>query len=92
MASIKSIEQQAAATAKKADRERDATKAMREYQTERARIDANTARLRALRLEKEARDAEAAAQAAAAKPAQPKKASRRVAKPAPNGGRTRTSA
>jgi hypothetical protein len=54
-----------AAAARKADRERDALQAMREYQAEQARVDANTARLRALRL---AKAAEAAAdQASAAK-------------------------
>jgi hypothetical protein len=87
MASIKTIEQQAAATAKKAERERDATKAMREYQAESARIDANMARLRAMRLEKEARDAQSQA---VAKPAA-KKTAPGAAKPA-RVRRARTSA
>lgn len=38
----------------KAERARDAAQAMRDYQAEQARIEANTARLRALRLAKEA--------------------------------------
>jgi hypothetical protein len=46
---------------------------MREYQAERVRVDANTERLRALRLAKEAADAEAAAATAAAKKAAPRK-------------------
>ena len=48
------------ASARKVERERDAAKAMREYEAEKERIDANTTRLRALRLAKEAADAQAA--------------------------------
>lgn len=54
MASPKTPEQRLNAEAKKATRERDALQAMREYHAEQARIDANTARLRALRLAREA--------------------------------------
>ena len=61
MTSTKSVEQRMVANAKKAFREQEALKALREYQTEKTRVDANTLRLRALRLAKEAADAEAAA-------------------------------
>lgn len=64
----KTPEQKSIAAAQKSARENDAAKAMREYEAEKLRIDANTARLRALRLEKEAADAKAAAEQAAAKP------------------------
>jgi hypothetical protein len=78
MTKTKTLEQRLVAAAEKAGREREAAQAMREYQAERARIDANTARLRALRLAKEAADAEAAA-------AKPKSAPRkRAAKTATN--------
>ena len=57
------------ASARKADREREAVQAMKEYEAEKIRVDANTARLRALRLAKETADAQQAADAApAAKP------------------------
>jgi len=62
----KNTEQQVSAAAKKAERERDGAVAMREYEKEKARIDANTERLRALRLAKEAADATAEAAAAEA--------------------------
>jgi hypothetical protein len=62
--------------ANKADRQRDALNAMRDYQSEQARIDANTARLCALRLAKEAADAALEKTAVAPKP------TRRNAKPA----------
>ena len=61
MTSPNSTPQRLAVAAKKADREREAQLAMRDYQVEQQRIDANTARLRALRLAKEAADAAAAA-------------------------------
>jgi hypothetical protein len=77
MASSKSLEQRNSAEAKKADRERDAQIATREYHAEKARVDANTARLRALRLAKEAN-----AQLTPAKPAAEKKAAARVRSPA----------
>jgi len=64
MASTKNDEQRLAAAAKKATRERDAEQAMRDYAAEQARIEANTHRLRALRLKKEAADARAAAERA----------------------------
>lgn len=79
MTKTKTVEQRLVAAAEKAGREREAAQAMREYQAERARVDANTIRLRELRLAKEAADAEAAAAVAAAKPkAAPRK---RAAKP-----------
>jgi hypothetical protein len=68
MTKTKTVEQRMVAAAQKAGRERDAAQAMKEYAAEKARIDANTERLRALRLAKEAADAEAAAQRAASKP------------------------
>jgi hypothetical protein len=80
MAQVKTLEQRMVAAAQKSARDSDAAKAMREYEAEKLRVDANTARLRALRLEKEATDAKAAAeQAAAAKPkaAKSKTASRK---------------
>jgi hypothetical protein len=64
MTSTKTVEQRLAAAAKKASRDRDALQAVKDYAAEKARIDANTLRLRALRLEKEAADARAAADAA----------------------------
>ena len=67
MTSTKSLEQRLAAAAKKANRDSDALQAVREYAAEKARVDANTLRLRALRLEKEAADAKAAAETAAQK-------------------------
>jgi hypothetical protein len=76
----KTPEQKSIAAAQKSARENDAAKAMREYEAEKLRIDANTARLRALRLEKEAADAKAAAEQAAAakpKPAKSKAAARK---------------
>lgn len=53
-----------AAAAKKASRDREALQAVRDYAAEKARVDANTLRLRGLRLEKEAADARAAAERA----------------------------
>jgi len=64
MTSSKSAEQRLVAAAVKASRERDALQALRDYAAEKARVDANTLRLRALRLEKEAADARAAAELA----------------------------
>jgi hypothetical protein len=60
MTSTKSVEQRLAAAAVKASRDRDALQALRDYAAEKARVDANTLRLRALRMEKEAADAKAA--------------------------------
>ncbi len=68
MTKTKTLEQRLVAAAQKAGREREAAQAMREYQAERVRVDANTARLRELRLKKQAADAETAAAEAAAKP------------------------
>jgi hypothetical protein len=50
----KGIQHRAAATAMKEQRARDAAEAMQEYEAEKLTIRANTARLRALRLAKEA--------------------------------------
>ena len=61
MTSTKSSEQRLVSAAKKASRDRDALQAVRDYAAEKARIDANTLRLRALRLEKEEAEARAAA-------------------------------
>jgi hypothetical protein len=61
MTSTKSLEERLLAAAKKAGRDRDALQAMRDYRAEAVRVDANTARLRALRLAKEAAEAQAAA-------------------------------
>ena len=56
------VAQDRAAKAQKAqDRAADGAKAMAEYEAERSAVDANTTRLRALRLEKERVDREAAA-------------------------------
>lgn len=76
MTSSKTPNRASALAARRADRERDGLQAMREYQAEQARIDANTARLRAARLAKEA--AEAALEQAAVEP----KPVRRLAKAA----------
>lgn len=78
MTATKTLEDRLLAAAKKAGRDQDAVAAMRAYQAEKVRVDANTLRLRALRLAKEVADA----QAAAAKPVAPKKASRRARSPA----------
>ena len=57
MTAEKSVERRMLATAQKAKREQDAIAALKEYRAERARVDANMLRLRALRLAKEAADA-----------------------------------
>ena len=77
MTSTKSVEQRLLAAAQKAGRERDAVQAVREYQAEKSRIDANTARLRALRLAKEAADAAAAQSSDGGKTAKRTRAARR---------------
>jgi hypothetical protein len=103
MASSKSLEQRNSAEAKKADRERDAQIATREYHAEKARVAANTARLRALRLAQEAANPQAAAVkpvaakkaklavAKKAKPAAEKKAAARVSNPARRASAPRSS-
>lgn len=88
MTSTKSVEQRLAAAAKQVNRDREAAEAVREYAAEKARVDANTLRLRALRLEKEAAEAQAAPPA---KPPARKKAAGQAAKPA-RASRSRTSA
>ena len=91
MTSTKSVEQRLAAAAKQANRDREAVAAVRDYAAEKARVDANTLRLRALRLEKEA--AEAAAKATQpAKPPARKKPAAQAAKPARSTSPSRTSA
>jgi hypothetical protein len=65
MKAEKSVEQRMLAAAQKLKRETDAITALKEYQAEKARIDANTLRLRALRLAKEATIANADPPAAA---------------------------
>jgi hypothetical protein len=74
MTDRKAVERQASAAAKKEERARDGVVAMREYQAEKARVDANTARLRALRLAREAADAVAAPPPATAPPGRSGKA------------------
>ena len=69
MTSSKSVEQRMEAAAKKASRDHDALQALRDYAAEKARVDANTLRLRALRLEKEASEARATAELAEQKKA-----------------------
>lgn len=54
MKAEKSVEQRMLAAAQKLKRETDAIAALKEYHAEKARIDVNTQRLRALRLAKEA--------------------------------------
>ena len=66
MSSRKEDDDKSVKAARKVDREREATQAMREYHAEKARVDANTERLRALRLAKEAADAQRAAKKAPA--------------------------
>lgn len=88
MTSSKSVEQRLAAAAKQANRDREAVQAVREYAAEKARVDANTLRLRALRLEKEA----AEAQVAPAAPPARKKPAARATKPARSASQSRTSA
>ena len=66
----KNAQQQTALTAKE-ERARDAALAMREYEAEKLAVRANTARLRALRLAKEAGDKPAP------KPKEPAKKGRR---------------
>jgi hypothetical protein len=51
---LKNADQRSAMAAKKDERAQDAALAMREYEAEKLAIHANTARLRALRLSKEA--------------------------------------
>jgi hypothetical protein len=55
---LKDAQQRSMAAATNAERARDKAQALREYEAEKLARDANTARLRALRLAKEASDAE----------------------------------
>lgn len=59
---LKDAQRRSTAAAMKAERARDAAQAMREYEAERLACRANTARLRALRLAKEAASTQGAAQ------------------------------
>jgi hypothetical protein len=72
MTAEKSVEQRMLAAAQKVKREQDAIAALKEYQAEKVRVDANTLRLRALRLAKDAADAKLLAE----QPVTPKKAVR----------------
>ena len=54
MPTSKSTQERSAKSAMKAERERDAALAMKEYEAEKLAVRARTARLRALRLAKEA--------------------------------------
>jgi hypothetical protein len=98
MADPKDPEQRSALAATKAERSRDKEEAMREYEAGKRAQLVNTARLRELRLAKEAADAltakteppvkkkvasPAAAKSAGPKPATPKKKATRTAKSAP---------
>jgi len=62
-----SVEQRLLAAAKKEGRAREAVLAMREYEAEKLRVDANTVRLRAIRLAKQAAEALVPAEQPAAK-------------------------
>ena len=73
MSSLKNSAEFAAKAAIKEERARDAARAMREYQAERAATLAKTARLRALRLAKEGKGAEAASPVPAKKPGSSKR-------------------
>lgn len=64
---VKARPDKAAREAMKKDRERDATAAMKEYEAEKRAVLANTERLRALRLAKEAGEAPAKTAKAAKK-------------------------
>jgi hypothetical protein len=99
MADPKDPEQRSALAATKAERSRDKEEAMREYEAGKRAQLVNTARLRELRLAKEAADAliaktqppakkkvaspASAAKSAGLKPAAPKKKATRAAKSAP---------
>ena len=89
MSSTNNTEQRLQVAAKKADRDREAAKAMREYEAEKVRIDANTTRLRALLLAKEAADA-ATGVRATAPPAKAPAAKKPVAKKKATNGATRS--
>jgi hypothetical protein len=80
MRAEKSVEQRLLATAQKAKREQDAIAALKEHRAERARVDANMLRLRALRLAKEAADAKI--------PAEPPVARKEAPRVKPQGKKT----
>lgn len=56
MTTLKSDQQRTIAAAKRAERERDAVKALKDYKAEKQAIDKNMMRLRALRLARERAD------------------------------------
>lgn len=56
MTTLKSDQQRTIAAARKAERERDAVQALKDYKAEKRAIDQNMIRLRALRLAKERAD------------------------------------
>jgi hypothetical protein len=56
MTTLKSDQQRTIAAARRAERERDAVKALKDYKAEKQAIDQNMMRLRALRLAKENAD------------------------------------
>jgi hypothetical protein len=66
---------------KKAQKAEDGRKAMSEYEAEGVAMRAKTARLRALRLARDAAEAQAEAAAPAKKPAKAKRAAKAAAKP-----------
>ncbi len=66
MSTLKS-DQSLSAAGKKAERDRDAAQAMRDYEAEQRATQTNMARLREMRLEKERADAQAAAKKPASK-------------------------
>lgn len=83
MTDIRVAQDSAARNALKEERARDAARALREYETEKKAIATRTARLKALRLAKEAADSAAAADAKPAKkPVAKKKAPAKRAKTA----------
>jgi hypothetical protein len=73
MSSLKNSAELAAKAAVKEERARDAARAMREYEADRAATLAKTARLRAMRLAKESETAEAAPPVPMKKPAKAKR-------------------
>ena len=74
MATVKNSAELAAKAATKEERARDAARAMREYEADRAATLAKTARLRALRLAKEGESTANAPPAPAKKPTKAKRA------------------
>lgn len=84
MSMLKNAEQRSATAAKKDERARDAALAMREYEAEKLAVHANTARLRALRLAKEAEQVISAKQPRRIVSISPKRGRHRLKKSAPD--------